>query len=457
MSRLDVHELADRSQFNRFHAMILAWGVVILVLDGYDLAVVGAALPSIMSDMGVDAAEAGFMASAALFGMMVGAISFGTLADRVGRPRMIAFCVLLFSVFTAAAGLTNDPVTFSVTRFIAGLGIGGVMPIVTAQMAEFAPIKLRARLVTVIFAGYSIGGILVALVGQQLILSYGWESVFLTALLPVLLIPFILKTMPNSISFMVEHGRDDELRRVVKAMSPETAVSTDTRFYVPKEERAQDAPVRRLFQDGRGRSTMMIWIGFFTGLFMTYALSSWLTKLMALAGYSLGSALNFVLVFNIGAMVGAILGGWVGDRFNIKHVLVAYYAVGALSLTLMGYTRSTALLFVVVFVVGASTLGTQLVAYAYASQYYPAVIRSTGVGFASGVGRSGAIIAPIVIGGLVALELPLSQNFMAIGLAGVIGMVAVSFINHNSSAVARESARLDALAEDTEHEDLLIP
>jgi AAHS family benzoate transporter-like MFS transporter len=174
----------------------------------------------------------------------------------------------------------------------------------------------------------------------------------------------------------------------------------------------------------------MMWVAFMTGLFMVYALSSWLTKLMAMAGYSLGSALNFVIVFNVGAIAGAILGGWLGDRVNIKRVLIAFYVVGAVALSLMGYTKSTASLFVVVFVVGASTLGTQLLAYAYAGGFYPHAIRSTGVGFASGVGRIGAIVAPVLIGWLVSLRLPLEQNFMAIGVAGLIGAMAVTLIDH---------------------------
>jgi AAHS family benzoate transporter-like MFS transporter len=174
----------------------------------------------------------------------------------------------------------------------------------------------------------------------------------------------------------------------------------------------------------------MMWVAFMTGLFMVYALSSWLTKLMAMAGYSLGSALNFVIVFNVGAIAGAILGGWLGDRVNIKRVLIAFYVVGAVALSLMGYTKSTASLFVVVFVVGASTLGTQLLAYAYAGGFYPHAIRSTGVGFASGVGRIGAIVAPVLIGWLVSLKLPLEQNFMAIGVAGLIGAMAVTLIDH---------------------------
>lgn len=434
MHRIDVHKLADESKFNRFHAVVLFWGVLILILDGYDLAVVGAALPSIMKDMGVDATQAGFMASSALFGMMFGAIFLGTLADKIGRPLMIVICVALFSVFTAAAGLTHDAITFSITRFIAGLGIGGVLPIVTAQMAEFAPVKIRARLVTVVFAGYSIGGVLVALIGKQLIETYGWPSVFFAAILPVAMIPFILKTMPNSMPFLIRKNRDAELRQLIRRLAPDYPMQEHEQFVVPAEDRADDAPVKHLFYEGRGFSTVMIWIAFFFGLFMVYALSSWLTKLMALAGYSLGSALNFVLVFNAGAMIGAVLGGWLGDKFNIKYVLVAFYAVGALSLTLMGYTKSTELLFVVVFVVGASTLGTQLLAYAYAGEFYPTAIRSTGVGFASGIGRMGAILAPILIGFLVSLNLPLEQNFMAIGLAGLLGMIAVMLINHGLSA-----------------------
>lgn len=303
------------------------------------------------------------------------------------------------------------------------------MPIVTAQMAEFSPNALRTRLVTLVFAGYSIGGILVALTAKQLIESYGWQSVFLAAGLPVLLIPFIMKSMPQSMVFLTKNGRHDELRTLVKRLVPDYLLNGHEQFAGSSADTNKDAPVRRLFQDGRGFSTTMIWVAFMTGLFMVYALSSWLTKLMAMAGYSLGSALNFVIVFNVGAIAGAVLGGWLSDKVNIKRVLIAFYVVGAVALTAMGYTKSTELLFVVVFVVGASTLGTQLFAYAYAGDFYPAAIRSTGVGFASGVGRIGAIVAPVLIGWLVSLKLPLEQNFMAISLAGIVGALAVTLIN----------------------------
>ena len=233
-----------------------------------------------------------------------------------------------------------------------------------------------------------------------------------------------MKSKPHSMAFLTKNGRRDELRSVVKRLVPDYPFNGQEQFAGISSEKSKDAPVRRLFQDGRGFSTTMIWVAFMTGLFMVYSLSSWLTKLMAMAGYSLGSALNFVIVFNVGAIAGAIGGGWLSDKVNIKRVLIAFYAVGAMALTLMGYTKSTELLFVVVFVVGASTLGTQLLAYAYAGDFYPPAIRSTGVGFASGIGRIGAIVAPVLIGWLVSLKLPLEQNFIAISLAGIVGALA---------------------------------
>ncbi|SPA56064.1 MFS transporter [Cupriavidus taiwanensis] len=437
MRQIDVHQLADTARFNRFHALILFWCALIIIFDGYDLAVAGIALPSIMKEMGVSATSAGFMVSSALFGMMFGAIFLGTVADRIGRRRAIAICIALFSVFTAAAGLTSDPVSFSVTRFLAGLGIGGVMPNVVAQMTEYSPRKLRGTLVTLMFSGYSVGGMLAALLGKGLIESYGWQSVFLAAGLPVVLIPLVLRALPESMPYLIRTGQTDALQAVVSRLAPSHRPQAGDVFTLAADDKAGSTPIRRLFQDGRGVSTVMFWVAFFMCLFMVYALSSWLAKLMAGAGYSLGSALTFVLVLNFGAMLGAIGGGWLADRLPIKHVLVGMYALAAVSITLLGYPMPSAALFVVVGLAGASTIGTQIVTYAYAGQFYPMAVRGTGIGWASGVGRSGAILAPIVIGVLVGMSLPLQQNFMAMAIPAVIAAGAVSMINHRKSASAQ--------------------
>lgn len=434
MRQIDMYRLADEARFNRFHASLLFWCSIIIIFDGYDLAVVGIALPSIMKEMGVDATQAGFMVSSALFGMMFGAVVMGTIADRIGRRLTIAICVGLFSVFTAAAGFTSDPVSFSITRFLAGLGIGGVMPNVVAQMTEFSPRKIRGTMVTLMFSGYSVGGMLAALLGKGLIESHGWQSVFLAAALPVVIIPAVLRSMPESLPYLIRRGRIGAAQAILHRMSPGYVPQASDHFALPSTDTAARAPIRQLFEDGRGFSTLMFWVAFFMCLFMVYALSSWLAKLMAGAGYSLGSALTFVLVLNFGAMAGAIGGGWLADRFNIKYVLVGMYALAAVSITLLGYGMPTGVLFVVVALAGASTIGTQIVTYAYAGQFYPAAMRGTGIGWASGVGRSGAILAPIVIGVLVGMQLPLQQNFMAMALPAVVAVVAVLLIDHRRSA-----------------------
>ncbi len=434
MRKIDVHQLADEARFNRFHLKVLLWCLAIIIIDGYDIAVAGAALPSIMKQMGVDASTAGFMASSALFGMMFGAIGLGTLSDRIGRRWTIAICVFLFSVFTAAAGMTTEPISFSAMRFIAGLGIGGVMPNIVAQMTEYAPRKIRSVMTTLMFSGYALGGILAAVLGKQLIGDYGWQSVFVAAGAPLLLIPFILKTMPESLPYLIAHHDDSHLREIVQRIEPSLKLGADDEFVVPASEKGAGVPIAKLFQDGRGLSTLMFWVAFFTGLFMIYALSSWLTKLMAMAGYSLGSALSFVVALNLGAMFGAIFGGWLADKLHIKWVLVTMYALGGLFLYLMTVPMSTDMLYLVVAAVGACSTGAQIVAYAYCGQYYPMAIRSTGIGMAAGVGRAGAILAPLLIGLIVSLKLPLEQNFLVIAAAGLIGAVALAFINHSRSA-----------------------
>lgn len=436
MRTIDVHKLADDARFNRFHLKVLLWCLLIIVIDGYDIAVAGTALPSIMKEMNVTASTAGFMASSALFGMMFGAMLLGTLSDRIGRRWTIVICVFLFSVFTAAAGFMTEPVSFSVMRFIAGLGIGGVMPNIVAQMTEYSPKKIRSVMTTLMFSGYALGGILAAVLGKQLIGDYGWQSVFIAAGAPLVLIPFILKSMPESLPYLIAHHDDRHLREIVQRIEPSLKLSAEDQFVVPPSAKGAGAPIARLFQEGRGLSTLMFWVAFFTGLFMIYALSSWLTKLMAMSGYSLGSALSFVIALNLGAMFGAIVGGWLADKFHIKWVLVTMYALGGLFLYLMTVPMSTDMLYLVIGAVGACSTGAQIVAYAYSGQFYPMSIRSTGIGMAAGVGRTGAILAPLLIGLIVSLKLPLEQNFLVIGAAGVIGAVALAFINHDRAASA---------------------
>ncbi|KAB2969228.1 MFS transporter [Zoogloea sp.] len=426
MPPIDIQKLADEAKFNRFHALVLTWCALIIVFDGYDLAVAGVAMPAIMKDMGVSPTQAGFMASSALFGMSFGAIFLGTLSDRIGRRGVIVLCLALFSVFTAAAGLAGDPTTFGVLRFLAGLGIGGVMPNVIAEMSEYAPRRIRATLITLMMCGYAVGGILAAWLGKAMIVQYGWQSVFYAGLAPIVLIPFILRALPESMPYLLRRGRLDALRSIAARLDPANPPAASARFVLPDTSRSDKAPVHHLFAEGRGMGTLMLWATYFMCLFMVYALSTWLTKLMANAGHSLGSAMTFVMVLNLGSIVGALGGGWLADRFPIKHVLVVMCLVAFASIALLGQPLPTGLLYVVVGLAGATTIGTQTVTHACTGQFYPLAIRATGLGWALGIGRIGAIIAPILIGVLVNLALPLEMNFIAIALPALIAAVTIS-------------------------------
>ncbi|WP_126227703.1 MFS transporter [Burkholderia ambifaria] len=440
MNKLDLNGLVDNARLNRFHYGNLFWCAVVVIFDGYDLAVAGVALPSIMQDMNVSPASAGFMVSSALFGMMFGAVIMGMLADAFGRRWTIAVSLMVFSTFTAAAGFTHDPTVFSVLRFIGGIGLGGVMPILVAQMTEYSPLRIRSTLVTLMFSGYSVGGMLAAMLGKALLFKYGWESVFIAAGLPALLVPFVFKYMSESMSFLNRKKRMNELRKIAIAVDPNLRSASSFDLYLPEAMKSERIGFTALFEEGRGVSTLLIWVTFFMGLFVVYALSSWLAKLMASAGYSLGSALTFVLVLNLGALVGAVSGGWLADRFNMKYVLAGMYACAAISIVLLGFKLPHSVLLAAVFVAGASTIGTQLAGYAYAGQFYPAAVRGTGIGWASGVGRVGAILAPVMIGALVGMSLPLKQNFVAIAIPSVIAAVAMLCVNHNRRAAMKPSS-----------------
>jgi MFS transporter, AAHS family, benzoate transport protein len=215
-------------------------------------------------------------------------------------------------------------------------------------------------------------------------------------------------------------------------MNSDYVPQQDDEFILPRSDVGVDAPLSKIFKDGRGVCTVMFSVAFFMSLFTVYGLSSWLTKLIASTGYSLGSSLTFVLVLNLGAMIGAVCCGWSADRFNIKFVLVGMNVLAAVSIALPGYNTSTGLLCLLVGVAGGSTIGTQIMIYAFAGQFYPASIRAPGIGWATGVGRSGAI-CQIVIGVLIGMALPLPHNFIAMAIPAVVATIAVAFINQRRS------------------------
>ncbi|WP_180084953.1 MFS transporter [Acinetobacter sp. YH12145] len=434
--KININTLVDEAKFTPFHWGVLIWCLLIIIFDGYDLVIYGVALPLLMQEWSLSAVQAGLLASTALFGMMFGAMCFGTLSDKIGRKKTIMICVGIFSGFIFCGAFASTPVEFGILRFLAGLGIGGVMPNVVALMTEYAPKRIRSTLVALMFSGYAIGGMASALLGAWLVPVYGWKIMFYIAIIPCLALPLIWKFLPESLMYLTSKHQTDTTRTIVSKIAPEQVLTTDTQFVLNEVSEEDKAPLKALFQQGRSFSTFMFWIAFFMCLLMVYALGSWLPKLMIQAGYSLGASMIFLFALNIGGMVGAIGGGALADRFHIKKVLSIMFMCGALALILLGFNSPQMVLYTLIAVAGAATIGSQILLYTFVAQYYPTTVRSTGMGWASGIGRIGAIVGPVLTGALLTMNLPHQMNFLVIAIPGVIASLAIFMVNLQASVEA---------------------
>ncbi|MBB6447807.1 MFS transporter [Bacillus benzoevorans] len=443
MRSININKLANESKFNRFHGLVLFWCTFIIIFDGYDLVVYGTIVPVLMKEWSLTPVELGTLGSYALFGMAFGAFIFGPLADKIGRKNVALICVMLFSLFTLLCGFANNPTQFGVFRFIAGLGLGGVMPNVVALMTEYAPRQFKSRMVAIMFSGYCVGGVLAAALGIMMIEKMGWHSVFYISALPLVLLPLMYKSLPDSIGFYLAKNQKEKAGYILSKLNPSYTPQKNDQYEIVIPEKT-GMTVMQLFKGGRALSTIMFWCAFFMCLLMIYGLNTWLPKLMESAGYALGSSLMFLLVLNLGAIFGAIFGGWAADRWSGKKVLITFFILAAISLGLLGLKSNLFIVYALVAMAGATTIGTQIIAYSYVSQFYPMQIRATGIGWASGVGRFGGVAGPILGGFLLTLNLPFQQNFLAFAIPGIIAALAVGLVNERKTANQKMEIEMDS-------------
>lgn len=438
---VDINDVVDQAKFNNYHVKVMLLCGLLLIFDGYDLFILGSVLPTLMAEWQLTPIQAGALGTYALFGMMFGALGFGSLADRIGRKRGVIICFALFSVATCLTGFAKDTTQFGILRFLAGLGCGGLMPNAVALMNEYAPRRSRSFLVALMFSGYSLGGVLCAGLAIYVIPAYGWEMMFFLAAVPLILVPVLVKSLPESIGFMLRTGETEKARQTLQQLNPAAGITATTEL-TQKTVKASGVPALDLFRENRTLGTLMLWLAFFCCLLMVYALGSWVPKLMNQAGYGLSSSLSFLLTLNFGGVVGAILGGWLGDRFGIARVLAWMFALGAVSIGLLGFESPVVVLYLLLTIAGACTIGSQILLYATGAQFYPLHMRSTGLGWASGIGRFGAISGPMLGGILLAQEYGITSNFLAFAFPGVVATIATMLFilatrnRSNESAVA---------------------
>jgi AAHS family benzoate transporter-like MFS transporter len=258
----------------------------------------------------------------------------------------------------------------------------------------------------------------------------------------VLLIPILAKVMPESFNYHMKRNEKEKLVSTLNKVNNHDRFSPQDEFVINKADTTASS-AKSLFTEKRALSTVMFWTAAFMCLLVMYGLSTWLPKIMQTAGYPLGSSLMFLITLNLGGVIGSIFGGKLADQLGSRKVLLVFYLLGFLSLTSLSLNPNVTLLYILIFIAGATTTGTQIITNAYVSQYYPASIRSTGVGWELGIGRIGGMIGPALGGVLLAAQLPINFNFLVFAIPSILGGIAIFLVQdkYGNTAKAKKDDR----------------
>lgn len=411
-----------------------------LVSDGYDLFSYGATLPGMIGvdPWNITAAEGGLVGSISLIGMLCGSLVAGTLTDILGRRRLFIFSVALFSLAMIACAFAPSFMIFGVFRFFTGFGIGGLLPTGVALASEFANPKYRSRILGAVLTGPPVGGLLATVAAINLVPGGGFRWVYaIGGFALVVVLPLAIKALPESPSFLRSHGRIEEANRVARrhglpipAVRPATAGS----------EISSGSPVKLLFRRGYAAPTVGLWAVNLCSLLVSFGVSTWLPQIMRNAGYSIGSALTFLLIYNVGAIVGTLIASTVAERIGAKYLVLIGFASAAIALALLGTHPPTALLMVLIAITGFGGLGTQNMLNDHVAGFYPADARATGLGWALGIGRIGAIAGPTYGALFVTAGAGVLVSALAFAAPAVLGAIVMSTLPRRGPLTSTEAA-----------------
>ncbi len=413
--QVNVPALIDEQKIGTFQIRVAVLCAAVVFMDGFDAQAIGYVAPTLSKAWSLKPGELGPVFAAGLFGLMLGALAFSPLADRIGRKPVIVFCTLWFGVASLLTVTAESTTGLLVWRFITGLGLGGAMPNPIALTCEYAPQRSRATMIMVMFIGFSLGSAVGGAIAAQLVPSYGWQSVFwLGGIFPLLLAPVLIFWLPESIRLLALKGtRNEYVARLISAINPVLRFAPGTRFIAP-EEHPEGFPVEHLFTEGRALATILIWVMFFTNLLVIYFCATWLPTVINDTGVSVRLAVIATALFQVGGIVGTLVLAVLIERFGPYRVLAGAYFAAAILIAAIGQAGSAIELVIpAVFGAGFCVVGAQIGANALTATFYPTFIRSTGVGWALGIGRIGSIIGPLLGGMMLSLQWHIPTIFLA--------------------------------------------
>jgi benzoate transport len=433
----------DHLEFNRFHLLSLIISGSVLVAAGYNLQILAFALPLISKEWGLTPMQAGTMISWGFLGLMTGALTFGILADRIGRRTSIVVAISLFSLASLGASFSPNYGSLILMRFITGLGIGGAFPLTVALLAEFSPAVTRGRLVGAAVSGFTLGWAVAAIVSMAVIPSFGWRVVFRLGAASLVLPPILSITLPESIRYLIGKSRLGEARRAMERIERIARIEGRSESIVHDEGPAgkpHEPSLLVLFRPHLLFMTILIWATYFFNTTALYGLSSWLPSLLVKEGIPLVKSFSYGMVQAMGSAAGGFFLGYFMDRFGRKPTLAVTYLLGGLSVVLFGTVTGNFSLFIAGAATGVFVVGTPTALNVVCSEIYPTQARSTGIAATQAVARIGSILGPMIGGLLQTLGLSFRQFSLLFALPCFVCMFLVLFFPMDMGGKALEES-----------------
>ncbi len=423
---VELTEIIDNRKLSPFQIGLFALCALVLFFDGFDAQAIGYVAPALIKAWHLPPKELGPVFSAGLFGLMLGSMLIAPLADKVGRKPIIIISTLLFGAFSLATAWATDVQSLLILRFLTGLGLGGCMANAIALTSEFAPARQRAFLVMLMFNGFSLGSLVGGLLAGQVVPTHGWQIVFIAGgVLPLLAVPLFMLMLPESARFLAVAGKAPaRLSAILRKLDP--SLPADVAL-APVAHDAKRMSVAELFRGGQAPRTLLLWTIFFMSLVALYIMVNWLPTLMSSVGATIKQSVMLGVWQQLGGIIGAIVLGLIIDRKGARAALLPAYLIAAAGIAAVAMTAggSLTLVTIAVFCVGFGVIGGQVGANAVAAGVYPTEVRSTGVGWALGVGRIGGIVGPAIAGVLVGLQFTPKNILLLAAIPAVVAALAV--------------------------------
>ncbi|QLJ67638.1 aromatic acid/H+ symport family MFS transporter [Serratia marcescens] len=421
-----ISEIIDRARISPYQILILTLCFLIALLDGFDTAIIGYIAPALREEWGLQPSQLSPAFGAGLFGLLIGSLLFGPIADAIGRKRVLLVAVLVFGGCTLASAYTQSIESLTLLRFITGIGLGGAIPTCITLSSEYSPARRRMLMVTLSWSGFTAGLALGGLLAGQIIPAFGWRGVLLVGgIAPLALLPLLAWQMPESVRFMAANAKHaDRLRRVVERITGRRW----TGVTIVDDERPAQAksPISHLFIEGRAVRTLLLWAAFFCSLFVFYLLTSWLPTILKDAGYDIAHASRIGAMVPLGGTLGAILMALLMDRIGPYRVLAVSYLGAALVIGATGYLMGDVYtLAAVVFLIGFGVAGAQNGLNLVSATLYPTAARVTGVSWAMANGRFGSIVGSMLGAWMMAAAGSAEVFFLWLALPALLGAAAI--------------------------------